>query len=402
MRRLLITGGAGFIGANFVHYWYARRPDDAIVVLDALTYAGNRANLSTLRPRPNFRFVQGDICDRALVENLFINEAIDTVVHFAAESHVDRSIADPDAFIKTNVLGTYNLLQVARAFWLDAAKPERWAAHRFHHVSTDEVYGSLDSDAPPSTEDSPLRPNSPYAASKAASDLLVRSYHQTYGLQVTTSNCSNNYGPFQFPEKLVALTIVNILQGRQVPIYGDGMQVRDWLHVFDHCRALEQVLDSGRPGAIYNIGGWTSRTNLEVVRALCEMVDAAFAQQPSLRDRFPDASPASGKPSLSLLMHVADRPGHDRRYALARERIVCELNFAPQYTFEEGLRRTVSWYLKNEAWWRPILQHYRYREWIAANYLSRGDSFAVSPNLDGSLARTDLQLLGTDRKQDQG
>jgi dTDP-glucose 4,6-dehydratase len=398
MRRLLVTGGTGFIGTNFVHYWYARHPDDAIVVLDALTYAGNPANLDALRPRLNFRFVKGDICDRILVEHLFASEAIDTVVHFAAESHVDRSIDDPDAFIKTNVLGTHTLLQAARAFWLGASKPEMRAAHRFHHVSTDEVYGSLDSDTPLLTEDSPLRPNSPYAASKAASDLLVRSYHRTYGLQVTTSNSSNNYGPFQFPEKLVALTIVSILQGQQVPIYGDGMQVRDWLYVLDHCRALERVLDFGRPGTIYNIGGWTSRTNLEVVSALCEMVDAAFVEQPSLRGRFPNAPPALGKPSLSLLTHIGDRPGHDRRYALASERIIPELRFEPQYIFEEWLHRTVSWYLENEAWWRRILQHYRYREWMAVNYLSRGNSFTASRSLDGSPSRGDLQCLGADRK----
>ena len=379
MRRLLITGGAGFIGANFVHYWYARHPNDAIVVLDILTYAGNRASLAFLAPRSNFRFVEGDVCDRSLVEDLFVSEAFDTVVHLAAESHVDRSISDSDAFIKTNVLGTHNLLQAARAFWLNDSKSHKSASHRFHHVSTDEVYGSLSSDAPPSTEESPLRPNSPYAASKAASDLLVRSYHRTYGLQVTISNCSNNYGPFQFPEKLVALTIVSILQGQQVPIYGDGLQVRDWLYVFDHCRALERVIDSGRPGTIYNIGGSASRTNLEVVSALCGMVDAAFAQQPSLRDRFPDAPPALDKPSLSLLTHVADRPGHDRRYALATERIASELNFEPEYTFEDGLRRTFSWYLENEGWWRPILEHYHYREWMRGNYLSRGD-LASSPS----------------------
>lgn len=378
MRRLLVTGGAGFIGTNFVHYWNTAHPADRVVVLDALTYAGKRANLTVLEGRRNFCFVREDICDFARVSQLLRDEPIDTVVHFAAESHVDRSIVEPEAFIRTNVLGTHSLLEAARALWLEGPQAGSSAAHRFHHVSTDEVYGSLDGDAPPASEDNPLRPNSPYAASKAASDLLVRSYHRTYGLQVTTSNCSNNYGPFQFPEKLIPLTIVSILQGRSVPIYGDGMQVRDWLHVLDHCRALERVLDSGRPGDTYNIGGWASRTNLEVVRALCWMVDAAFAQQPSLRARFPDAPPASGKPSLSLLTHVADRPGHDRRYALAPERIVSELGFEPEYTFEDGLRRTVSWYLENEGWWRTILEDRQYCEWMAINYRTRRHASAVS------------------------
>src|SRR5271156_6700358 len=349
MRKLLVTGGAGFIGSNFVHYWNTTHPADRIVVIDALTYAGNRANLAALEALPDFRFVAGDICERGLVRQLLLEEGIDTVVHFAAESHVDRSIVDPDTFIRTNVLGTHTLLEVARALWLDGSG--KFASHRFHHVSTDEVYGSLESDARPSTEDSSLRPNSPYAASKAAADLLVRSCHRTYGLQVTTSNCSNNYGAFQFPEKLVALTIVSILQGRRVPIYGDGQQVRDWLYVFDHCRALERVIDSGRPGASYNVGGWAPRTNLEVVRLLCELIDVAFAQDASLKDRFPHSPPALGGLSSSLLSHVADRPGHDRRYALDPDRIVSELGFQPEYSFEEGLRRTVRWYLDHEGWW---------------------------------------------------
>jgi dTDP-glucose 4,6-dehydratase len=368
-------------------------PCDPIVVVDALTYAGNRANLSELESNPNFVFVFGDICERRLILQLMHEKAIDTVVHFAAESHVDRSIADSDAFVRTNVLGTHSLLEAARAIWLNDSKSHKSASHRFHHVSTDEVYGSLGSDAPPSTEESPLRPNSPYAASKAASDLLVRSYHRTYGLQVTISNCSNNYGPFQFPEKLVALTIVSILQGQRVPIYGDGLQVRDWLYVLDHCRALERVLDSGRPGTIYNIGGSASRTNLEVVSSLCGMVDAAFAQQPLLRDRFPDAPPALDKPSLSLLTHVADRPGHDRRYALATERIASELTFEAEYTFEDGLRRTFSWYLENEEWWRPILEHYHYREWMRGNYLSRED-LASSPSSAGTPVPVDFLSSG--------
>jgi dTDP-glucose 4,6-dehydratase len=374
VRRLLVTGGGGFIGSNFVHYWNTRHPDDFVMVLDALTYAGNRGNLGAQEARPNFRFVRGDICERALVRQLLLDEAIDTVVHFAAESHVDRSIANPDAFIRTNILGTYSLLETARALWLESSELGKFASHRFHHVSTDEVYGSLENDAHPSSEDSSFRPNSPYAASKAAADLLVRSYHRTYGLQVTTSNCSNNYGPFQFPEKFIALAIISILRGRLVPIYGDGMQLRDWLYVLDHCRALERVVDCGCPGAVYNIGGWASCTNLEIVRLLCEVIDAAFAKQPSLRARFPNAPPALGNTSSILLRHVADRPGHDRRYAIDPKRIVSELGFQPEYSLEAGLRRTVSWYIDNENWWRPILDDLRYRDWLAINYNRDGRS----------------------------
>ncbi len=378
MRKLLVTGGAGFIGANFVYYWKTRHPDDVIVVLDALTYAGNRANIAALETSPNFRFVTGDICDRQQVAKILRDDAIDTVVHFAAESHVDRSIVDPDSFVKTNVLGTHSLLYAAKALWLDDTEAGRSASHRFHHVSTDEVYGSLQSDAPPFVEDSSLRPNSPYASSKAAADLLVRSYYRTYGLQVTVSNCSNNYGPFQFPEKLVALTIINILQGKRVAIYGDGKQVRDWLYVFDHCRALEHVLDSGRPGATYNIGGWAPRTNLEVVHSLCELIDAAFAHQPSLRVRFPDAPPAQGNPSSTLLSHVADRPGHDRRYAIDPTLLVSELKFQPEFTFEKGLYRTVLWYLEHDTWWRTILENSDYNKWVEVNYSSRADGSDIS------------------------
>jgi dTDP-glucose 4,6-dehydratase len=292
-------------------------------------------------------------------------------VHFAAESHVDRSIVSSDAFIRTNVVGTHRLLESARAVWLREGASKGLGLRRFHYVSTDEVFGSLESQAPPSTEDSHLRPTSPYAASKAAADLLVRSYGHTYGLQITSSNCSNNYGPFQFPEKLIALTIVSVLQGRPIPIYGDGMQVRDWLHVLDHCRALERVLDSGRPGVSYNIGGWAPRINLDVVRLLCDLLDVAFARQPSLSDRFPDAPPARSMPSSSLIRHVSDRPAHDRRYALDPRRIACELRFQPEFSIEEGLYQTVQWYLDNDAWWRTILTHRQYNDWIATNYGSR-------------------------------
>jgi dTDP-glucose 4,6-dehydratase len=378
MRRLLVTGGAGFIGANFVHYWSTMHPADRIVVIDSLTYAGNRANLTALEARPYFRFVTGDICDCARMSQLLRDEAIDTVVHFAAESHVDRSIVASDSFIRTNILGTHSLLEAARALWLEGSQSGRFVSHRFHHVSTDEVYGSLESGDPPFTENSPYRPNSLYAASKAAADLLVQSYHRTYGLEVTISNCSNNYGPFQFPEKLVALTIVSILKGERVSIYGDGLQVRDWLHVSDHCRAIERVLDLGRPGTPYAIGGWAPRTNLEVVHKLCELLDAAFTQQPSLAAIFPKAPPAQGKLSSSLVSHVADRPGHDRRYAIDPERVVSELDFQPEYSFEEGFRHTVSWYLDHGAWWSAILKSQQYKEWITVNYRSRVTDRAVT------------------------
>ena len=322
--------------------------------------------------------VTGDICDRARVLQLLRDEAIDTVVHFAAESHVDRSIVSPDSFIRTNFLGTHGLLEAGRALWLDGSQSGRFVSHRFHHVSTDEVYGSLESDDPPFTENSPYRPNSPYAASKAAADLLVQSYYRTYGLQVTISNCSNNYGPFQFPEKLVALTIVSILHGQRIPVYGDGLQVRDWLHVFDHCRAIDRVLESGRAGATYTIGGWEPRTNLVVVHKLCELLDAAFAQHPSLAARFPKAPPAQGKLSSSLISHVADRPGHDRRYAIAPQRIMSELSFEPEYSFEEGFRHTVSWYLDHQPWWSAILESPQYSEWITLNYRSRAGDRVIT------------------------
>jgi dTDP-glucose 4,6-dehydratase len=374
MRRVLVTGGAGFIGSNFVHYWMNTHKSDTVVVLDALTYAGNRENLAAVESNPAFEFVIGDICDHALVEQLLQSRAIDTIVHFAAESHVDRTIVDSGAFIKTNVFGTHSLLESAKALWLDGPHPETFRSHQFHHVSTDEVYGSLEGDAPAFTEGSQLRPTSPYAASKAAADLLVRSYGHTYGMNVTSSNCSNNYGPFQFPEKLIALTIVNVLQGRKIPIYGDGLQVRDWLHVLDHCRGIGRVLDSGRTGLSYNIGGWAPRANLEVVRILCDLVDEAFAQDASLCARFPAAPPAQGMPSNSLVYHVSDRPAHDRRYALDPRRFVAEFDFQPQLGLEEGFRRTVRWYLDNDVWWRAILARHHYRDWIATNYSARARS----------------------------
>jgi dTDP-glucose 4,6-dehydratase len=349
MANLLVTGGAGFIGANFVHYWAAHHPGDTVTVLDVLTYAGNPANLDGLN---SVELVVGDICDTDLVEKLLAQHAIDTIVHFAAESHVDRSITGPDAFVTTNVIGTHSLLKAARKLWLDAGtgKP-----HRFHHVSTDEVYGSLGPNDPAFSETKQYEPNSPYSASKAASDHLVRAYHHTYGLEVTTSNCSNNYGPYQFPEKLIPLFLLNCLYGRKLPIYGDGMNVRDWLHVEDHCHGIEKVLQVGRPGETYNIGGGQELPNLRVIEEICATVDRAFAENPALAERFPDAPAANGKPSTSLKTFVTDRAGHDRRYAIDETKARGELGYAPRRTFAEGFAQTLAWYLANEGWWRPLL-----------------------------------------------
>lgn len=362
MANLLVTGGAGFIGANFVHYWNARAPGDTIVVLDALTYAGNRDNLTGATAD----LVEGDIRDTALVETLLRDRAIDTLVHFAAESHVDRSIHGPDAFIDTNVLGTHSLLKAARTVWLgEAPKP-----HRFHHVSTDEVYGSLGPGDPAFSETTAYAPNSPYSASKAASDHLVRAYHHTYGLQVTTSNCSNNYGPYQFPEKLIPLFLINALHGRNLPIYGDGMQIRDWLHVEDHCRGIEAVLARGRVGETYCIGGGAELPNIAVIDTLCAAVDAAFAGDPTLALRFPDAPAAHGRATASLKTTVADRPGHDRRYAIDERRARDELGYTPARDFTAGFAATLKWYLDNEPWWRRVLDG-SYRDWVATNYAAR-------------------------------
>ena len=339
-RRLLVTGGAGFIGSNFVRHWHAAHPGDRVVVFDRLTYAGNLRNLDGLEGA-TFRFVQGDIADQARVESLLREENIDTLVHFAAESHVDRSIAGPDAFIQTNIVGTHALLAAARQVWLGSTP----RPHRFHHVSTDEVYGSLAPDHPPSKEGDAYAPNSPYAASKAASDHLVRAYSHTYGLAATVSNCSNNYGPRQFPEKLIPLTIVNVLAGRRVPIYGDGRNVRDWLHVRDHCRGLELVLEKGAPGEIYHLGGGESAENRDLVRLLCRHIDAEFARDPTLAGRFPAAPPARGAKSETLMEFVTDRPGHDRRYAVDGSKARQALGFTPRIALKEGLAETVAWYL---------------------------------------------------------
>jgi dTDP-glucose 4,6-dehydratase len=365
MRSLLVTGGAGFIGANFVRYWAARYPEDRLVVLDALTYAGNRANLEGLEAHPGFRFVHGDIGDKKLVESILIDDNLDTIVHFAAESHVDRSIHEPDAFIQTNVIGTHNLLQVARAAWLD--RDDAPATHLFQHVSTDEVYGTLGPDDPPFTENTPYAPNSPYAASKAASDHLVRSYHHTYGLRVTTSNCSNNYGPYQFPEKLIPLMIVNALAGKPLPVYGDGSNIRDWLYVEDHCRGIDLVIDKGRVGETYNIGGDNECANIDIVQQICGRIDEAFERREGLAEAFPDAPAANGKATESLITYVKDRLGHDWRYAIDARKTNDELGYVPQESFDSGLGRTLDWMLDNEAWWRAIMDG-SYRDWIEKNY----------------------------------
>jgi len=351
MRRLLVTGGAGFIGSNFVHHWLTVHPGGRLVVLDALTYAGNRANLDPVATRSELRFVHGNIGDTPLVESLLREEQIDTLVHFAAESHVDRSITGPDAFIETNVVGTHALLKAARQVWL---LEQRRPQHRFHHVSTDEVYGSLGPADPAFTETTSYQPNSPYSASKAASDHLVRAYHHTFGLKTTISNCSNNYGPYHFPEKLIPLMIVNILEGKPLPVYGDGKNIRDWLHVSDHCRGIEQVLLNGIAGETYNIGGRAECENLALVHSLCAIADAAFAVQPLLKSRFPRSPAALGARSESLIRFVTDRPGHDRRYAIDCSKAERELGFAPQMKIEQGLAATFQWYLDQESWWRAL------------------------------------------------
>lgn len=350
MTRLLITGGAGFIGCNFVHYWAQHRPEDRLVVLDALTYAGRRSNLADLDHHPGFRFVRGDIVDQPLVESLLAEEKLDTVVNFAAESHVDRSIADPDAFIRTNIVGTHALLAAATKVWRHAGG---WGqtANLFHQVSTDEVYGSLAPAAPPFRETTPYAPNSPYAASKAAADHLVRAYHRTYGLPVTISNCSNNYGPYQFPEKLIPLMLTRALQGLALPVYGDGANIRDWLQVEDHCRGIALIIERGRRGETYLLGADNQRDNLEIVRTICDLLDGAFKSDPQLAHRFPACPRASGRSCHELITFVADRLGHDRRYAVDPARARTELGYVPRHDFTSGLRATLAWYLEHQDWW---------------------------------------------------
>lgn len=371
-RNILVTGGAGFIGANYVLYWLEANPQDNVVVLDALTYAGNKANLDSVAQNPNFTFVHGDICDTALIEKLLKEHKLDTIVHFAAESHVDRSITGPDAFIETNILGTYSLLKASKKVWIDEPKAEGKAPleHRFHHVSTDEVYGTLSATDPAFTEETAYAPNSPYSASKAASDHLVRAYHHTYGLEVTTSNCSNNYGPYHFPEKLIPLIITNILFEKALPIYGDGQQIRDWLYVTDHARGIELVLNKGRIGENYNIGGHNEWANIDIVNVVCKLMNEYFTGSSSsllpltfnlssseLKETFPLAIAAAEGKSESLITYVTDRAGHDRRYAIDATKTNNELGYKPVESFETGIKKTVEWYLGNEDWWKGLLSN---------------------------------------------
>ena len=349
---ILVTGGAGFIGSNFVLDWLAQS-SEPVLNLDKLTYAGNLENLASLQGDARHVFVQGDMGDRALVERLLAEHQPRAVLNFAAESHVDRSIHGPEDFIQTNIVGTFRLLEAVRAYW--SALPEaKKTAFRFLHVSTDEVYGTLGPDDPPFAETNRYEPNSPYSASKAASDHLVRAWHHTYGLPVLTTNCSNNYGPYHFPEKLIPLMIVNALAGKPLPVYGDGMQVRDWLYVRDHCSAIRRVLEAGQPGQTYNIGGWNEKPNLEIVRTICTLLD-------ELRPR------ADGRSYREQITHVADRPGHDRRYAIDARKIERELGWKPAETFETGIRKTVQWYLDHPEWVQRV-QSGAYREWVQKQY----------------------------------
>jgi dTDP-glucose 4,6-dehydratase len=361
---VFITGGAGFIGANFVRHWLGTAAASQVVVFDALTYAGNIDNLAGLERDPRYVFVKGDICDEATVRTLLEQHRIDTVVHFAAESHVDRSILGPDDFIRTNIVGTHALLKAAKALWIDQ---KTVPAHRFHHVSTDEVYGSLGPQDAPFHEDTPYAPNSPYSASKASSDHLVRAYHETYGLDTTVTNCSNNYGPYQFPEKLIPLTIVNILLGKPLPVYGDGLQVRDWLHVEDHCAGISMALTSGRSGEVYNIGGNSETTNINIVRTLCGMVDEALLESADLRAAFPASPAVKSKRAVELITHVRDRLGHDRRYAINYAKANSELGYAPARDLASGLGATLKWYLANTRWWQALLDR-DYADWLDKNY----------------------------------
>ncbi|MBE9060530.1 dTDP-glucose 4,6-dehydratase [cf. Phormidesmis sp. LEGE 11477] len=338
LERILITGGAGFIGSNFVRHW-CERTNEPICVLDKLSYAGNRSSLLQPVASGQVQLVEGDICDRTLVSQILQKSDIDTIVHFAAESHVDRSIVGPAAFIQTNVVGTFTLLEAFRDRWQAHHQPENY---RFLHISTDEIYGSLEIDAPPFTENTPYAPNSPYSASKAGSNHLVSAYFHTYGLPTLITNCANNYGPYQFPEKLIPLMCVNILLGKPLPVYGDGRNVRDWLHVADHCVALEQVLRKAPPGSVYNIGGNSQVENINLVRELCD-------QMVELAEGLP-------YPPHDLITFVADRPGHDRRYAVDISKIQQEIGWAPTRSLKVGLRQTVEWYLQNRSWWQPLLK----------------------------------------------
>jgi dTDP-glucose 4,6-dehydratase len=351
---ILVTGGAGFIGGNFILDWF-KGSDEAVVNVDKLTYAGNLATLDSLQGNRSHIFVRADICDRATMDALLAEHKPRAILHFAAESHVDRSIHGPADFVETNLIGTFTLLEAARAYWSTLPDDVKHA-FRFLHVSTDEVYGSLSATDPQFTETTAYAPNSPYSATKAGSDHLVRAYHHTYGLPVLTTNCSNNYGPYQFPEKLVPLIIANAIAGKNLPVYGDGMNVRDWLYVGDHCSAIREVLLRGEPGETYNVGGWNEKTNLDVVRTLCDLLD--------------QLKPATGGSYHKQITHVQDRPGHDRRYAIDARKLERELGWKPAETFETGVAKTVQWYLDNQAWSDNVASG-EYRLWVERNYAGR-------------------------------
>jgi len=349
---ILVTGGAGFIGSNFILQWLASE-SSTVINLDKLTYAGNPANLASVAADPRYKFVQGDICDRQMLAEMLLMHRPRAIVHFAAESHVDRSIHGPDDFVRTNVNGTFSLLEEARAYWSAMTGDEK-SAFRFLHVSTDEVYGSLSATDPAFSESTRYAPNSPYSASKAASDHLVRAYYHTYGMPVLTTNCSNNYGPFQFPEKLIPLVILHALNGKPIPVYGDGLNVRDWLYVADHCEAIRTVLKRGRPGETYNIGGSNEIKNLDVVNTICSVLDELRPTDPVV-------------PHKNLITFVKDRPGHDRRYAMDASKIQSKFGWRPKETFESGMRKTIQWYLDNDAWIQSVTSG-AYRQWMATQY----------------------------------
>jgi len=352
MRRMLVTGAAGFIGANFVRYVRQQHPTDKIIIVDALTYAGNPHNLTGVLDA-DCQLMQADINDTDYMMQLLRVHQINTIVHFAAESHVDRSITGPDAFIEANIMGTYSLLKAARQVW--QIEEQAVDDHRFHHVSTDEVYGQLLMEEPAFTEETAYAPNSPYSASKASSDFLVRSYHHTFGMQVTTSNCSNNYGPYHFPEKLIPLMILNVLHGEALPIYGDGKNIRDWLYVEDHAMGIDMVLQNGRVGETYNIGGCNEWTNIDIVNLGCSLIDKRFELSQELREAYPDCPASQGEASNSLITYVTDRAGHDFRYAIDTAKIQSELGYEPNVTFEAGIEKTLDWYLENSDWWEAVL-----------------------------------------------
>jgi dTDP-glucose 4,6-dehydratase len=364
MQSVLITGGAGFVGQNLVHAWRKARPADRLVIVDAITYAANLRSLEPLIADRSILFVKGSIGDAALMRGLFEEHQFARVAHLAAESHVDRSIDDPEAFLQTNVLGTFRLLETALETWRTAGTLDR---ARFLHVSTDEVYGSLRPLDPAFSESSPYRPSSPYAASKAASDHLVRAFIATYGIPALITNCSNNYGPYQHPEKLIPLMIIHALEGKSLPIYGDGSNIRDWLHVSDHCNALMSVIERGRVGETYNIGGGNERNNRDVVGRICDTLDRAFAADPRLASRFPSCPAANGHSCRVLISHVTDRPGHDHRYAIDSTKLVGELGDRSCVDFDSGLDQTVRWYLDHEDWWRDVISG-AYQTWIDRNY----------------------------------